>query len=438
MGLKHGLGRCNNMQKVIRKSTNFKGEIEVGADKSISHRAVIFSALAKGESVIENFLLAQDTISTCNCIRELGIDIKQDNNKLIIKGKGLDGFTKPTRVLDCGNSGTTMRLLTGLLSAQNFTSVLTGDSSLNKRPMQRIIDPLSKMGAEIQATGIYAPLTIIGTTLQGITYTSPIASAQVKSAILLAGLNATGATTVIEPQKSRDHTERMLSAMGADIKQDGLKVTIFPGQELNPQHMIIPNDISSAAFFIVAASIIPGAEVLIKNVGINETRAGIIEVLTKMGANIKKENQTIVSGELVADLVIKGSSLNSIVIEGDIIPSLIDEIPILAVAMAVANGTSKVKDAAELRVKETDRIKAMCSELSKMGVNISETEDGFVVEGNYDAIKGVEVDSFGDHRIAMSLAVAGLIAQGETKINDAQVVDISFPEFWSKIEELNC
>lgn len=426
------------MYKIIRKATNFKGEIEVGADKSISHRAVMFSALAKGESVIENFLLAEDTIATCNCIKELGINIKQDNNRLIIEGKGLDGFTKPSKVLDCGNSGTTMRLFTGLLSAQNFTSVLTGDSSLNKRPMERIINPLTQMGAKIQARGIYAPLTINGTRLQGITYTSPIASAQVKSAILLAGLNATGQTTVIEPQKSRDHTERMLSAMGANIKEDNLKVTIFPGKELNPQEIIIPNDISSAAFFMVAASIIPGAEVLIKNVGINETRAGIIEVLTKMGANIKKENEATVSGEQVADLLIKGSSLNSVVIEGDIIPRLIDEIPVLAVAMAVAHGTSIVKDASELRVKETDRIKAMCSELSKMGVSITETEDGFVIDGNYDDIKGAEVDSFGDHRIAMSLAIAALVAKGETKINDAKAVDISFPEFWSKIDELSC
>lgn len=424
------------MNKVIKKSTNFKGEIEVGADKSISHRAVMFSALAKGESVIENFLLAQDTLSTCSCMRELGINIKQDHNKLIVSGKGLEGLTEPHRVLDCGNSGTTMRLLTGLLSAQRFTSVLTGDDSLKKRPMKRIIDPLSEMGAQIQANGIYAPLTIMGRALQGITYESPIASAQVKSALLLAGLNASGSTTVIEPQKSRDHTERMLTAMGADIKEDGLKVTVFPGKELNPQHIIVPSDISSAAFFIVAASIIPGAEVLIKNVGINETRAGIIEVLTNMGAKIKKENETIVSGELVADLVVTGTSLNSTVVEGEIIPSLIDEIPILAVAMAAANGTSIVKDAQELRVKETDRIKAMCSELRKMGVNISETEDGFIIEGNYDALKGAEVDSFGDHRIAMSLAVAGLLAQGETKINDANVVDISFPEFWNKLEIL--
>ncbi|HZK44320.1 MAG TPA: 3-phosphoshikimate 1-carboxyvinyltransferase [Syntrophomonadaceae bacterium] len=427
------------MGRIIRKCKEFKGEVIVGADKSISHRAVIFSALAKGESVVENFLLADDTIATSNCIRQLGIEIVADHDKLRIKGKGLKGLSEPSSILYCGNSGTTMRLLTGLLSGQDFFSVLSGDNSLNQRPMQRIIKPLSEMGGEIhaRANGNYAPFAVIGKPLRGFTYNSPIASAQIKSALLLAGLTANEPTTIVEPQKSRNHSENMLKAMGADIIENGLAVTISPGRELIPQTIKVPNDISSAVFFIVAASIIPGAEVLVKSVGINQTRAGVLEVLEQMGANIKKENESLVNGELVADLVIRGALLNSIEIQGEIIPRLIDEIPILAVAMAVADGRSVVRDASELRVKETDRIKAICSELGKMGVDITEIEDGFIIEGNYDNLKGVVVDSWGDHRIAMSLAVAGLLATGATKINNAQVVDISFPEFWERINDLN-
>lgn len=426
------------MQKIIKTPRKFQGEITVGADKSISHRAVIFSALAEGESIINNFLLAADTLATLNCMRNLGINIEQKHNQLRVEGKGLRGLTEPARILECGNSGTTMRLLTGLLASQNFFSILSGDSSLNNRPMSRVIKPLTIMGANIQAraNGIYAPLAIKGSQLNGITYNTPMASAQVKSALILAGLNANNPTTIIEPQKSRDHTERLLSAMGLNIKEDSLSVTITPDPKLTPLTINIPNDISSAAYFIVAASIIKDAEILIKNVGINPTRAGILEVLIEMGANIKKENEKVIGGELVADLVIKGSNLNSIEIKGEIIPRLIDEIPIIAVAMAVANGTSIVKDANELRVKETDRIKAICSELSKMGVLITETEDGFIIEGDYENLKGATVDSFGDHRIAMSLAIAALVANGETIINNTEVVDISFPDFWDKIEIL--
>ncbi len=426
------------MNKTIRKAKRLQGELTVGADKSISHRAVIFTALATGESLIENFLLAEDTLATCQCMRQLGIAIEQNHTTLRVKGQGMKGLTEPKNVLPCGNSGTTMRLLTGLLSGQDFFAVLSGDSSLNQRPMQRIIKPLAQMGANIYARSeSYAPLAVKGTKLQGITYHSPVASAQIKSALMLAGLTASGSTTIIEPQKSRDHSERMLSAMGANIGQDDLAVTISPGSELTCQRINVPNDISSAAFFMVAASIIPGAEVLISKVGINPTRSGILEVLTAMGANIKIENEHMVSGELVADLVIKGSSLNSIEIEGEILPRLIDELPVLAVAMAVAQGTSVVKDAGELRVKETDRIKAICSELTKMGANITETTDGFVIEGNYDSLKGTIVDSWGDHRIAMALAVAGLAAADETTIINAEAVDISFPDFWAKLDDLN-
>ncbi|NLJ72830.1 MAG: 3-phosphoshikimate 1-carboxyvinyltransferase [Syntrophomonadaceae bacterium] len=426
------------MQKIIKKTPNFKGEIKVAADKSISHRAVMFTALAEGESVINNFLLAEDTIATLNCFRCLGINIAQNNQQLVVQGQGLNGLLEPTRILECGNSGTTMRLLTGLLSGVNFFSILSGDDSLNKRPMSRVIKPLTSMGANIMArgNGVYAPLAIKGHNLTGVTYHTPMASAQVKSALILAGLYADSPTSIIEAKKSRDHTERMLSALGADIVETDLTVTIAPQPQLRPQTINVPNDISSAAFFIVAASIIKDAQILIKNVGINPTRAGILEVLYSMGANIKKENEMIVGGEAVADLIVTSSNLKSVEIKGDIIPRLIDELPILAVAMAVAEGTSLVKDAAELRVKETDRIKAICTELGKMGVSIRETADGFSIEGAYDKLKGTIVDSWGDHRIAMSLAIAGLVADGETIINNAGVVDISFPEFWEKIRQL--
>lgn len=426
------------MQKIIKKTPNFKGEIKVAADKSISHRAVMFTALAEGESVINNFLLAEDTIATLNCFRCLGINIAQNNQQLVVQGQGLNGLLEPTRILECGNSGTTMRLLTGLLSGVNFFSILSGDDSLNKRPMSRLIKPLTSMGANIMArgNGVYAPLAIKGHNLTGVTYHTPMASAQVKSALILAGLYADSPTSIIEAKKSRDHTERMLSALGADIVETDLTVTIAPQPQLRPQTINVPNDISSAAFFIVAASIIKDAQILIKNVGINPTRAGILEVLYSMGANIKKENEMIVGGEAVADLIVTSSNLKSVEIKGDIIPRLIDELPILAVAMAVAEGTSLVKDAAELRVKETDRIKAICTELGKMGVSIRETADGFSIEGAYDKLKGTIVDSWGDHRIAMSLAIAGLVADGETIINNAGVVDISFPEFWEKIRQL--
>ncbi len=425
-----------NINKTVSKTQKFQGEITVAADKSISHRAVIFSALAPGESQIQNFLVAEDTLATCRIMQQLGIDIAANHTTLRIKGQGLHGLTEPQDILYCGNSGTTMRLLTGLLAGLNFFAVLSGDNSLNQRPMQRIINPLNQMGASIYARGEkYAPLAVKGANLQGINYHSPVASAQIKSALLLAGLTANNPTTIIEPQKSRDHSERMLAAMGADLKAQDLSITITPGRELTNQDIMIPNDISSAAFFMVAASIIPGAEVLIKNVGLNPTRAGILEVLTSMGANIKIENEKVISGEPVADLVIKGSQLNSIEIQGEIMPRLIDELPIIAVAMAVADGTSLVKDAGELRVKETDRIKAICTELRKMGVDIIETEDGFIINGNYDSLRGNTVDSWGDHRIAMALAVAALVA-GETTINNARAVDISFPEFWAKLDEL--
>ncbi|KUG02354.1 5-enolpyruvylshikimate-3-phosphate synthase [hydrocarbon metagenome] len=427
------------MRQISKASGPLRGEITAEADKSISHRAVIFSALARGESVIRNFLLAADTLSSFSCMQQLGVDITREGSLLRVKGPGIDGLQEPVDVLNCGNSGTTMRLLTGLLSARPFFSVLSGDASLNNRPMKRIKNPLSSMGAQITARsqGNFPPLAVNGRNLNGIDYSLPVASAQVKSALLLAALTADGETTITEPHKSRDHTERMLGAMGAQIKQEGLEIKLCPGKDLTPQDFIVPGDISSAAFFMVAAAAVPGSELIIKGVGINPTRSGIIDVLIQMGGNIKIENQQVISGEPVADLIVSGSELKAVEISGDIIPRLIDELPVIAVAMAAASGTSIVHDAQELRVKETDRIKAITSELLKMGVNAEAIEDGFIIEGRSSTIKGAQVNSHGDHRIAMSLAVAALLAEGETSISNPQAVDISFPGFWQELDRLS-
>ena len=425
--------------KIISKTKPLKGEITVAADKSISHRAVIFSALARGESIIRNLLEAEDIQSTCRCMKNLGVDIQERNSTLLIKGSGLQGLKEPDRVLDCGNSGTTMRLLTGVLAAQPFFSVLAGDHSLNRRPMRRVIEPLQLMGAELQGRqgGNYPPLAIKGGKLKGINYLSPVASAQIKTAILLAGLNANGVTEILEPEKSRDHSENMLAAMGASIQVDGLRIQLQPGNKLSPQEFQVPGDISAAAFFLVAAAIVPGSELKICDIGVNPTRTGIIEVLQQMGANIKLENQRTIGGEMMADIIVTASELKGVKIEGEIIPRLIDELPILAVAMAVAEEESEVREAGELRIKETDRIAAICNELGKMGVAITELEDGFRIKGKQQSPQGVKVDSHGDHRIAMSLAVAGLIAEGETTIGNAGAVNISFPSFWDTLENIS-
>ncbi|MDD2586260.1 MAG: 3-phosphoshikimate 1-carboxyvinyltransferase [Syntrophomonadaceae bacterium] len=425
------------MERVIQKSAPLKGELNVAADKSISHRAVILSSLATGQSVIRNFLQSQDTISTCNCMRQLGINIQDRDNVLTIDGKGLNGLQEPEGILNCGNSGTTIRLLTGLMAPQPFMSVLSGDDSLNKRPMKRVVEPLETMGALLNGrnNGTYPPLIISGGRLQGIDYQLPIASAQVKSALLLAGLYAESETVLTESFKTRDHTEKMLAAMGADIKEDNLTVTLTSGRELSSQEFVVPGDISSAAFFLVAGTIIPGSELLLKDIGVNPTRSGIIDILNEMGARIKIENQRLVGGELVADLIVSSAHLKGINIDGEIIPRLIDELPVLAVAMAAAEGESTVHGAAELRVKETDRINAICSELAKMGTSINEMEDGFIINGS-SPLKGNSVDSHGDHRIAMSLAIAGMLASGETHINNAGAVNISFPGFWNMMNQL--
>lgn len=420
------------MNITLTRAENIKGEIFVNADKSISHRALILTALAQGESRIKNILQAEDIDSTSRCMTGLGIDIRRQDDYLLIKGKGLRGLKEPRAVLDCGNSGTTMRLLGGLLAAQEFFTVLTGDDSLVGRPMKRVIEPLQEMGAEIygRQDNQFPPLAIRGKSLQGIRYQPAIASAQVKSALLLAGLTARGNTVINEANPTRDHSERMLAAMGAELSTVEGQIRLVPGRELSPLEFLVPGDISSAAYFLVLASIVPGAELLIRDVGINPTRDGILEALGQMGANLKIENQRIIGGEPVADILVKSADLQGITIEGGIIPRIIDELPILAVAMANAEGVSTVRNAGELRVKETDRIKATVEELAALGVKIKENADGFSITGDRDGFRGGIVSSRGDHRIAMSLAVAAQLCEGETTIQEAQAVNISFPDFW--------
>jgi len=422
----------------IIKAARFTGEVTPPPDKSISHRAVMFSSLARGKGVVRNFLRAQDTESTMHAFRALGIEIEDLGHTLVIHGKGLHGLTEPADIIDCGNSGTTIRLLSGVLAANPFFSVVTGDSSLRSRPMARIIKPLSLMGASITGrdNNHYAPFAISGGSLHSISYDMPMASAQVKSAILLAGLYADGMTLITEPTKSRDHTERMLPAFGADLRTDDLSVTVHSGKELHAQEIDVPGDFSSAAFFLVAALLIPGAEVMSRNVGINPTRTGLIDVLRTMGAHIVIDNVRSVSGEPVADIFCKGQAgLKATTVTADMVPSLIDEFPILCIAAARAEGTTIIRGAEELRLKESDRIKAMATELSKMGVTLEEFPDGISITGS-GTLRAAAVDSHGDHRIAMSMAVAGLLAEGTTTISNASAVAISFPDFFAGIRRL--
>jgi len=410
----------------------FKGEFAPPPDKSISHRAVMFSSLAKGTSTVRNFLRANDTLSTVESFRSLGIDIIDEGSTLTIRGRGIHGLSEPHDVIDCGNSGTTIRLLSGVLSGNPFFSVLTGDSSLRARPMGRVIKPLSLMGAHIIArdNDRYPPLAIKGGNLRPVTYRMPVASAQVKSSLMLAGLFTEGDTEIIEPIRSRDHSEKMLPAFGAEIAVEGLRILVRGGRELGALDTYVPGDFSSAAFFIVAALLIPGAEITARNVGLNPTRTGLLEVLRNMGATIEVSNTHDVSGETVGDIYCRGkAALKAVSITGDMVPSLIDEFPILCVAAALAEGTTTVKGAEELRVKESDRIKTIAAELRKMGVEIEEYRDGLSIKGA-ERLRGAEVESHGDHRIAMSMAIAALAAEGRTVINNASAVDVSFPGFF--------
>lgn len=414
-----------------------KGEVRVPGDKSISHRAVMFGALAKGTTAVTNFLQGADCLSTISCFQQMGIPIENNGNEVLIHGKGLHGLSMPQQPLDVGNSGTTMRLMSGILAGQEFKSVLTGDASIQKRPMGRVIDPLSQMGAGIVSVpgNGCAPLQIRGGSLTGIHYHSKVASAQVKSAILLAGLYADGTTTVTEPQLSRNHTELMLRMFGAQISSQDTTVTIQPEPKLDGRMIQVPGDISSAAYFIAAALMIPGSEVRIRNVGINPTRDGILRVCREMGADITLEHIIDTDGEPAADLVVRYSRLHGTVIGGSIIPALIDELPMLAVLACFAEGTTIIRDAQELKVKESNRIDVMVQNLTAMGARIQGTEDGMIIEGGVP-LHGTVIDSRLDHRIAMSFAIAGLASDGTTQILGSDCVNISYPGFYADLRKL--
>ena len=414
-----------------------KGEVTVPGDKSISHRAVMFGALSQGTTEVTNFLQGADCLSTIDCFRRLGIQIENTPEKILVHGKGLHGLTQSNTMLDVGNSGTTTRLISGILAGQTFETTLNGDESIQSRPMKRIMEPLSMMGADI--TSIYgnncAPLKITGAPLHGIHYHSKVASAQVKSCILLAGLYADDITKVTEPSISRNHTELMLRGFGAKVTCDGKTASISPDPELFGQKIEVPGDISSAAYFIAAGLIVPGSEILVKNVGINPTRDGLIRVCQDMGADISLLNKRENGGEPVADVLVRYSNLKATTIEGEIIPTLIDELPMIAVMACFAKGTTIIKDAAELKVKESDRIAVMVDNLSRMGAHITATDDGMIIEGGYP-LHGAVIDSHLDHRIAMSFAIAALAADAETEIKDAECVNISYPNFYEELSNL--
>jgi 3-phosphoshikimate 1-carboxyvinyltransferase len=417
-----------------------RGRIQVPGDKSISHRALMLGALAEGQTTISGLLLGEDPRSTASCFRSLGATISELNSEqVIVTGIGLGQLQEPIEVLDAGNSGTTMRLMLGILASHpdRFFTV-TGDASLRSRPMRRVIDPLRQMGAQIwHRQGGFAPIAVQGQRLQPIRYHSPIASAQVKSCILLAGLMAEGETTVVEPALSRDHSERMLQAFGATIAVDPeqCSATVTGGARLQGQSVVVPGDISSAAFWLVAGAIVPDSDLTIVNVGVNPTRTGILEALWQMQADITLENERTVAGEPVADLRVRSSALKAGAIAGDVIPRLIDEIPILAVAAAVAEGTTTIRDAAELRVKESDRLAVMATQLQQMGVAVTEHPDGLDITGGAD-LQGAAVDSHTDHRIAMSLAIAALRARGTTTIHRAEAAAISYPDFATTLQRV--
>ena len=425
------------MNAVIKPSGKLRGEITVPGDKSISHRSVMLGSIAKGDTRISGFLTGEDCLSTIDCFKKLGIDIEVNGTDVTVHGKGLKGLSAPAETLDVGNSGTTLRLMSGILSAQPFTTRLTGDSSIQKRPMGRVASPLGLMGAKITSENekMTAPLTIEGQRLHGIDYTLPVASAQVKSALILAGLYADGETRITEPEATRDHTEIMLNYLGADIRKEGDTIVVRTAAELTGKDITVPGDISSAAYFIAAALISKDSEVLIKNVGVNPTRTGIITAFKAMGGNIELTNERTVCGEPVADILVRSSRLHGVVIKGAIIPKLIDEIPVIAAAACYASGETVIADAAELRVKESDRIKTMAAELGRMGATVIQTDDGMIILGGIP-LHGAVCESYNDHRVAMSVAVAALGAKGETQIKDCGCVDISFPGYFDALMSL--
>lgn len=427
------------MKEITPASKPLKGEIYVPGDKSISHRAIMFGSLSKGDTRIRNFLMADDCLSTIDCFRKLGVQIDVSPDNIIVHGNGLHSLKAPTETLYTGNSGTTTRLISGILAAQAFNTRLTGDASIEKRPMKRIITPLSLMGADIKSEkdNGCAPLLINGKKLKGISYDSPVASAQVKSSILLAGLYADGITSVTEPALSRNHTELMLKGFGADITSEGLTASIKPAKELHACDINVPSDISSAAYFIAAALLVKDSELIIKNTGINPTRAGIIKAVKDMGGNIELLNIRKEGGEECADILVKYSKdkLHGITLEGDIIPTLIDEIPMIAILAAYAEGQTVIKDAAELHVKECDRIAAMDSELKKIGGDITATKDGMIINGT-GHLSGGNIESKNDHRIAMSFAIAALAADKNIRIENDDCITISYPDFFDTLKNI--
>ncbi len=412
---------------LIHKMKRVQGEITVPGDKSISHRAVMLGALADGITHINGFLRGADCLSTIDCFRKMGVRIDDNGDSLTVHGNGLHGLRAPKVTLYTGNSGTTTRLLCGILAGQPFDAEITGDASICKRPMGRVTKPLSLMGADIENE--YCPLIIHGTKLHGIDYSMTVASAQVKTAIILAGLYAEGETVIHEIEKSRDHTELMLGAMGADIAVDGLTVRVGKTDRLAPQDVTVPGDISSAAFFMVLGSIMPDSEITIKNVGLNPTRTGIIDVMKAMGADISVFNERTEGGEPTADMTVRTSSLHGTEIGGALIPRLIDELPVIAVAAVFANGKTVIRDAQELKVKETNRIRAVVDEFKKAGVDITETDDGMIIKGGR-TIHGADFATYGDHRMAMSLAILAQLAEGGSTLDDASCVDVSYPGFF--------
>lgn len=422
---------------------HLRGEVTIPGDKSISHRAIMFGSLANGLTEVTNFLEGADCLSTISCFQKMGLQIERTNSTVLVHGKGLHGLSAPSDILDVGNSGTTTRLISGILAGQQFTSHLNGDASIQKRPMKRIITPLRNMHADITSDlgNDCAPLTIHGRTLTGTHYNSPVASAQVKSCVLLAGLYADSVTSVTEPVISRNHTELMLSAFGATIHGSSDPATnsytadILPDPILSGQKIEVPGDISSAAYFIAAGLIVPDSEILIRNVGVNPTRDGILTVALAMGGDITRLNERIVGGEPVCDLLVRSSSLHGTTIGGSIIPALIDEIPVIAVLAAFAEGTTVIQDAAELKVKESDRIATVTTNLRAMGCDVTPTEDGMIIHGG-QPLHGAAIDSYLDHRIAMSFAVAALAAEGETTIKDGECVTISYPAFYEDLHKL--
>lgn len=434
--------------ETIKKSGPIKGKIKVPGDKSISHRALMLAALSDGPVEIEGMLWGEDPRATLDCLKNLGVKIEErpvtsdqgPGTEVVVDGCG-GKFKKPKKPLDVGNSGTTIRILSGILAAQDFECEISGDESINQRPMRRIVEPLTQMGAKIsgrsESQQLYPPLKISGAKLKGIKYKLPVASAQVKSSILLAGLFATGTTKIEEPSPARDHTERMLKHFGVSLARTGNAIKMAGGQKLKGKtSLYVPGDISSAAFFLVAAAIIPGSKLLIKNVGLNPTRTGIIEVMHRMGANVNILNEELICDEPIGEVgVVYKEGLQAVEIGGALIPRLIDEIPVIAVLATQAKGKTVIKDAKELRVKESDRIATVCDGLKKMGADITPTEDGMVINGP-TSLRGVEVESHGDHRLAMALAIAAQIADGETKINNVDCVETSFPGFFTLLKKV--